>query len=84
MVWYGPVVTALAFVCWYAGIKRNPVSTAAAFSGMMPFTALLLSVLILREHAGWQQWSGGMLVILGMILIGTGPSRAAKRAVRSA
>lgn len=84
LVWYGPVVTALAFVCWYAGIKRNPVSTAAAFSGMMPFTALLLSVLILREHAGWQQWSGGMLVILGMILIGTGPSRAAKRAVRSA
>lgn len=70
LVWYGPIVTALAFMLWYAGIKRCPVSTAAAFSGMMPFTALLLSVLVLKESAGWEQWCGGILVILGMFLIG--------------
>lgn len=70
LVWYGPMVTAVAFVMWYAGIKRCPVSTAAAFSGMMPFTCLLLSVLILKETAGLEQWGGGILVILGMILIG--------------
>ncbi|KOR90663.1 hypothetical protein AM231_07630 [Paenibacillus solani] len=70
LVWYGPMVTAVAFIMWYAGIKRCPVSTAAAFSGMMPFTSLLLSVLILKETAGLEQWGGGILVILGMILIG--------------
>lgn len=70
LVWYGPFVTALAFIFWYAGIKRCQASTAAALSGMMPFTALVLSVIVLGEHAGWQQWSGGILVILGMILIG--------------
>jgi len=71
LVWYGLVVTALAFVCWYAGIKRCAAHTAAAFSGMMPFTALLLSVLILGERPGWEQWAGGLLVILGMVIIGS-------------
>ncbi|MGD8192125.1 DMT family transporter [Brevibacillus ginsengisoli] len=70
LVWYGPFVTALAFIFWYAGIKRCQVSTAAALSGMMPFSSLLLSVIVLGEQTGWQQWSGGILVILGMILIG--------------
>lgn len=72
LLWYGVFVTALAFICWYAGIRRCGAFTAAAFSGMMPFTAMLLSMVILGEHAGWQQWTGGALVISGMILIGTG------------
>ena len=70
LIWYGVFVTALAFLFWYSGIKRCPASTAAAFSGMMPFTALLLSVLVLGEHAAIQQWCGGILVISGMALIG--------------
>ncbi len=68
--WYGVFVTALAFICWYAGIKRCPASTAAAFTGLMPFTSLMLSVLLLGEKAGLWQWVGGALVILGMVLIG--------------
>jgi len=71
LVWYGPVVTALAFVCWYAGIRRCSASTAAAFSGMMPFTALILSVWLLKEETGWHQWAGGLMVIAGMVLIGS-------------
>ncbi len=70
LVWYGVFVTALAFICWYAGIKRSTAQTAAAFSGMMPFTSLILSVIILGEDAGWQQWSGGCLIITGILLIG--------------
>lgn len=45
-IWYGVFVAALAFLFWYSGIKRCSAYTAAAFSGMMPFTALLLLVLI--------------------------------------
>ncbi|WP_243237407.1 DMT family transporter [Heliobacterium chlorum] len=70
LAWYGAIVTALSFICWFAGIKRCSAYTAAAFSGMMPFTALILSVWVLGEHAGWEQWSGGVLIMLGMILIG--------------
>jgi drug/metabolite transporter (DMT)-like permease len=70
LFWYGAFVTAVAFICWYAGIRRCNASTAAAFSGMMPFTALVLSVLFLKEPAGLQQWSGGILIIVGMVFIG--------------
>jgi drug/metabolite transporter (DMT)-like permease len=72
LFWYGAFVTAVAFICWYAGIRRCNATTAAAFSGMMPFTALILSVLFLKEPAGLQQWSGGILIISGMVLIGMG------------
>lgn len=70
LVWYGVFVTALAFVLWYSGIQRCNAAVAAAFSGMMPFTALFLSVVLLGEHLGWQQWLGGLLVIAGMLLVG--------------
>lgn len=70
LFWYGLVVTALAFVFWYAGIKRCSASTAAAFSGLMPFTALVLSGIILGESPGWEQWVAGGLVILGICLTG--------------
>lgn len=71
LLWYGVFVTALAFICWYAGIKRCGAFTAAAFSGMMPFTSMLLSIILLGEKADWRQWIGGVLVIIGMILIGS-------------
>jgi drug/metabolite transporter (DMT)-like permease len=70
LLWYGVFVTALAYIFWYSGIRRCNVSTAAAFSGMIPFTSLILSVLILREQATLQQWCGGMLIIISMVLIG--------------
>lgn len=70
LIWYGVFVTALAFICWYSGIKRCDASVAAAFSGMMPFTGLLLSVVFLKEQPGWQEWLGGLLIVLGMLLTG--------------
>jgi drug/metabolite transporter (DMT)-like permease len=75
LLWYGLFVTALAFFFWYAGIKRCGAFTAAAFSGMMPFVSLLLSVLVLGEQAGFRQWTGGLLVVAGMVLIGNGGGR---------
>lgn len=76
LVWYGAIVTAVAFFFWYEGIKRSEASIAAVFSGMMPFTALLLSVLILGERPVWQQYAGGILVVAGMALSGFGRNSA--------
>lgn len=84
LFWYGAVVTAAAFICWYAGIKRCSAFIAAAFSGMMPFTSMLLSVVILGEQSGWQQWAGGALVMAGMILIGSGSVRAEEKGTYAA
>ncbi|AKL94737.1 multidrug resistance efflux transporter EmrE [Clostridium aceticum] len=70
LVWYGLIVTALAFVFFYAGIKRCDVYTAAAFSGMIPLTSMLLSLVLLKETISYAQWGGGFLIILSMLLIG--------------
>jgi drug/metabolite transporter (DMT)-like permease len=71
LLWYGIIITALAYIFWYAGIKRCGAMTAATYSGMMPFTSMLLSVILLGESTGWRQWSGGFLIISGMVMIGS-------------
>lgn len=70
LLWYGVIVTAIAYLCWYAGIKRSGAFTAAAFTGLMPLTSMLLSTVLLREQADVFQWLGGVCVIAGMVLIG--------------
>lgn len=75
LLWLGFFVTALAYVCWYSGIKRCSAFTAAAFSGLMPLTSMILSVVLLKERAGLFQWLGGACVISGMFFIGTGDLR---------
>ncbi|KJR46282.1 Permease of the drug/metabolite transporter (DMT) superfamily [Desulfosporosinus sp. I2] len=84
LFWYGLFVTALAFIFWYTGIKRCSAFSAAAFSGMMPFTSMVLSVLVLEENIRWPQWSGGILIIIGMVLIGSGNGIFKKPILQSA
>lgn len=84
LVWYGAFVTAAAFICWYAGIKRCSAYTAAAFSGAMPLTAMVLSVSVLDESVLWQQWVGGALVICGMVLIGLKQKHSTRQAAQIA
>ena len=75
LVWYGLFVTALAFICWYEGIRRCGALTAAAYSGMMPFTSALLSVVLLHEKPDVMMLSGGLLILGGMILLGLNGER---------
>lgn len=73
LAWYGLVVTALAFAFFYAGVKRCDAYTTAAFSGLIPLTAMLLSVFLLGERMAYTQWAGGISVILGILLMGMNP-----------
>ena len=69
LIWYGIIVTALAFVFFYSGAKRCDAYTIAAFSGMMPLTSMLLSILFLQERIGLLQWTGSALILISMTLI---------------
>ena len=73
LCWYGLFVTALGYICWYAGIKQCETSLAAAFSGLMPLTALALSYLLLGEKPVMLQWLRGILVVIGMLAAGAQP-----------
>lgn len=82
LLWYGLVVTAVSFVFFYAGMKRCDAYTAAAFSGMMPLTAVLLSVLLLGESISPIQGVGGILVIASILLIRERPKGRPAEAAR--
>lgn len=70
LVWYGMVVTALAFLFFYEGVKLCDAYITAAFSGMIPVTSMLLSLFFLKEPIGILQWIGATLIIFGMLMIG--------------
>jgi drug/metabolite transporter (DMT)-like permease len=50
VIWYGAGTLALGTWCWYSGIARTEGSIAAAFMGLMPVSALVLSYLLLGER----------------------------------
>lgn len=70
LIWYGLVVTALAFVFFYAGVKRCNAYVTAAFSGMIPLTSMILSIVLMREAIGISQWAGSCLIILSILMLG--------------
>lgn len=69
LLWYGLVITALSFVCFYEGVKRCDAYTTAALSGLLPLTSLLLSVLFWGEAMTCQQWLGSLLVVCSVLLL---------------
>lgn len=74
LLYYGAVVTVLAYVLWFAGVVRVPAGVAGVFTGIMPVSALVLSRLLLDEPLGWRQAAGCAAVLCGIALL-SGPLR---------
>ncbi|AGW12518.1 DMT family transporter [Megalodesulfovibrio gigas] len=69
VVYYGLVVTILAYWCWFAGVVRVDAATAGVFTGLMPASAVLCAVLILHEPLTWPVAAGCLLVLAGIVLL---------------
>jgi drug/metabolite transporter (DMT)-like permease len=67
--WWGVGTLALGSVCWYKGVSKAPASTAPAFMGLMPLSALVLSYLLLDEQFQWIHLIGFGLVFIGVLLM---------------
>jgi len=74
----GLFASALAYLCFFAGIAKVPASTAGVFSGFIPLSSFALSVLFLGERPQGAAVVGGALAIAGMILCAL-PRRALPR-----
>ncbi|MEU6546262.1 EamA family transporter [Streptomyces sp. NPDC046859] len=64
----GLVATALAFVAWFAGLRRLPVGTVGLIGLLNPVTGVLLGVAVAGEALTLQQCAGLALVLLGVAL----------------
>jgi drug/metabolite transporter (DMT)-like permease len=67
--YYGIFVGAGAFLLWYWGLARVPAGTAAVFLGLMPVSAVALSVAVLGERLLWSHLAGAVGVLLGIACI---------------
>lgn len=69
LVWYGSIVTIAAFSFMFIGAKYCDGYTIAAFSGVIPITSLILSILLLKESIHIYQWIGGLFIFISIILM---------------
>ncbi|TVM14351.1 EamA/RhaT family transporter [Oceanidesulfovibrio indonesiensis] len=69
VLYYGLVVTIVAYLCWFAGIMQVDAATAGVFTGLMPVSAVALSMLVLEEPLTLPKAVGCGLALAGIMLI---------------
>jgi drug/metabolite transporter (DMT)-like permease len=69
VAWYGAGTLALGSWLWYAGLARAEGTVAAAFMGVMPVSALVLSYVLLGESFRWIHALGFATVFAGVLLM---------------
>jgi drug/metabolite transporter (DMT)-like permease len=68
-LYYGIGVTTMAYILWFSGVEKVPASTAAVFTGVLPVSTVILSVLILGEQSTTAHLVGLACVLGGIGLI---------------
>lgn len=69
VAWYGAGTLGLGTWLWFSGISKAPASVAAAFMGLMPVSALVLSYWLLGESFRWIHLAGFGIVFAGVVLM---------------
>ena len=67
------VPTALAYTCYFAGLRATSAGTGSVLALLEPLTAALLAVLLLGERWGGAELAGGVLLGLAMVLTAREP-----------
>ncbi|MBO6635312.1 DMT family transporter [Parvibaculum sp.] len=68
-IWYGAGTLSLGTWLWYSGLARAEGAVAAAFMGVMPASALILSYVLLGEEFRWVHMAGFGTVFAGVLLV---------------
>ena len=69
LVWYGSIVTVIAFACMFTGAKYCDGYTIAAFTGLIPISSLILSLIVLKETVNFNQIIGCGLIVVSIIIM---------------
>lgn len=62
------VATAIAFLCWFTGLRHLPAGTVGIIGLLNPVTGVLLGVLLAAESLASAQWWGLALVAAALVL----------------
>jgi drug/metabolite transporter (DMT)-like permease len=74
-LYLGVVITGLGILVWNIALQHVPAPRAAIFLNVQPVVGALLGVTVLREPLTAFTAAGGVLIVAGLWLTMTGPSR---------
>lgn len=67
-VWMAVIPLAMAYVCWFAALKRLPAGTAALGTLMVPVIGTFGAALLVGEPLGWRQLAALGCIVAGVAL----------------
>lgn len=70
------VATALAFACWFAGLRHLPAAAVGVVGLLNPITGVLLGTIVARETLTWHQVLGLVVACLGIAVAQARPRAA--------
>jgi bacterial/archaeal transporter family protein len=65
---------ALGLLCYYFALEESPASVLVPLTAIYPAISVLLSYALLHERPTFSQWVGVVFVIVGAILLLSGPT----------
>ncbi|WP_431027191.1 DMT family transporter [Lysinibacillus sp. LZ02] len=74
ILYFGIVVTVIAFLLMYEGLKTVSASSTGVLTSVLPVSSLILSFLILKEKLMYIHFLGMLLVMVAIFLISVEPS----------
>jgi O-acetylserine/cysteine efflux transporter len=66
---YQAVLVSLTHIIWQRMMHKGDVGKISAFTLLIPFMAILMSVVFLGEHIDWPMIVGGLITMLGVGII---------------
>jgi O-acetylserine/cysteine efflux transporter len=66
---YQAVLVSLTHISWQRMMHQGDVGKLSAFTLLIPFMAILMSVVFLGEHIDWPMVVGGLIIMLGVGII---------------
>jgi drug/metabolite transporter (DMT)-like permease len=79
---YGAACSSIAYALWFSGLAKVKIHEAAGFSGFMPLSSVLLSVLLLKEKITAGHLLGMALVLIGIYIIVLKKDKAASKIIK--
>lgn len=80
VLWLGLVTTTLAYLLFGVGLRSLQPGHIATLNLLEPVVATILGVLVLGEQLGMTGWSGTVLVLVALGLLGIADRRSARSA----
>ena len=69
------VATAIAYLCWFAGLARLRAATVGVVGLLNPVTGVLLGALVAEERFTVEQLAGIVLVLAGILIASQGGTK---------